>query len=179
MMRPDPRNVLPGKIETERLVLRAPMRGDVPALAALADNRRIFEVLARLPHPYTRADAIAFVEIVAQRSDERVYAITLADGAFIGCIGLHFFAGQPPELGYWLGEHFWGQGYGTEAARALLAAAHETQQFPVIGAIALATNQPSIHVLEKVGFVKTAESLETQGHSQGKTKLHFMLEKGR
>ena len=71
------RDLLPGKIVTPRLVLRAPIRGDVPDLVRLADNRKIFEVLARLPHPYTRADGIAFVEIMAQRADERPYAITM------------------------------------------------------------------------------------------------------
>ena len=71
MLRIDPRSVLPHKIETERLVLRAPIRGDVPQLVKLADNKNIAEMLRRLPSPYTRADAIGFVEIFAQREDEQ------------------------------------------------------------------------------------------------------------
>src|SRR5665213_3999592 len=63
------RDVLPTKIESSRLILRAPIRGDVPALTLLANNKNIAEKLARLPSPYTRADATAFVEIFAQRAD--------------------------------------------------------------------------------------------------------------
>ena len=90
------RDALPHRIETPRLVLRAPIRGDVPDLVKLADNRKIFEVLARLPHPYTRADAIGFIEIIAQRPDERPYAITL-DDSFIGIVGFTFREGAPPS----------------------------------------------------------------------------------
>ena len=103
MLRIDPRSVLPHKIETERLVLRSPIRGDVPQLVKLADNRNIAAVLTRLPSPYTRADAIGFVEIIAQREDGRPYAITLG-GSLIGVIGFHYVPDMPPELGYWLGE---------------------------------------------------------------------------
>ncbi|MBN9308388.1 MAG: GNAT family N-acetyltransferase [Devosia sp.] len=87
------RDALPHRIETPRLVLRAPIRGDVPNIVTLADNRRIHEVLARLPHPYTRADGIAFVEIFAQRPDERPYAVTL-DDRFIGVVGFTYHEGE-------------------------------------------------------------------------------------
>lgn len=62
------RDLLPGKIQTKRLVLRAPIRGDVPDLVKLADNKAIAANLARLPSPYTRADAVGFIEIFAQRN---------------------------------------------------------------------------------------------------------------
>src|SRR5690349_847512 len=61
------RDMLPGKIETRRLVLRAPMRGDVPELVRLADNKNVSSKLARMPHPYTGADAVAFIELFSQR----------------------------------------------------------------------------------------------------------------
>ena len=51
------RDSLPGRVTTKRLVLRAPIRGDVPDLVKLADNKTIADRLLRLPHPYTRADA--------------------------------------------------------------------------------------------------------------------------
>lgn len=145
------RDSLPGRIATRRLVLRAPIRGDVPDLVKLADNKAIADRLARLPSPYTRADAIGFVEIFAQRPDERPYAITLGD-KFIGVVGFTFTEGRPAELGYWLGEPYWGQGVMTEAARALVEAAHRTQHFELIAARALADNAASLHVLEKLGF---------------------------
>src|SRR3569833_889861 len=112
------RDMLPGKIETKRLVLRAPIRGDVPDLVRLADNKNIASKLARMPNPYTRADAVGFIEIVAQRADERPYAVTL-DGRLIGIVGFSFQEGAPPELGYWLGEPHWGKGYMTVFVWAL------------------------------------------------------------
>jgi len=145
------RDSLPGRIATKRLVLRAPIRGDVPDLVKLADNKTIAEKLARLPSPYTRADAVGFVEIFAQRPDERPYAITLND-KFIGVVGFTFFEGHPPELGYWLGEPFWGQGYMTEAVRGLIEAAHRAHGFELIAARALADNAGSLNVLGKAGF---------------------------
>jgi RimJ/RimL family protein N-acetyltransferase len=145
------RERLPHRIETRRLVLRAPIRGDVPALVMLGNNPNVAKMLRRLPSPYTRADAIAFVEIFAQRADERPYAITL-DGAFIGVVGFTFHADAPPELGYWLGEPHWGKGLMTEAVAGLLEAARNTGAFPEVQATARAENAASLRVLEKAGF---------------------------
>ncbi|MBN9347170.1 MAG: GNAT family N-acetyltransferase [Devosia sp.] len=156
------RDSLPGRIATKRLVLRAPIRGDVPDLVRLADNKAIAEKLVRLPSPYTRADAVGFVEIFAQRPDERPYAITLGD-KLIGVIGFTFFEGKPPELGYWLGEPHWGKGYMTEAARALIEAAHRTHHFELIAARALADNAGSLNVLEKVGFKRVKQTRRDAG----------------
>lgn len=150
------RDMLPGRIETKRLVLRAPIRGDVPDLVRHADNKKIAEVLTRLPSPYTRADGIGFVEIIAQRPDHRPYAITL-DGRLIGVVGFTFTEGSLPELGYWLGEDFWGKGIMSEAVKALLEAAFTTQHFPRVQARALASNAGSLNVLEKAGFVRMGE----------------------
>ena len=173
------RDMLAGKIETKRLVLRAPIRGDVPDLVKLADNKTIAERLARLPSPYTRADAIGFVEIFAQRPDERPYAITL-DGHLIGVIGFTFLEGQPPQLGYWLGEPYWGKGYMTEAGRALIDAAHKTGHYERIGARALASNDGSLHVLEKLGFRRLKTKAKSDAsHSFGKPIVALELERPR
>jgi RimJ/RimL family protein N-acetyltransferase len=176
MTRNDPRNLLPDKIVSERLVLRPPMRGDVPVMAKLADNRKIFQVLARLPHPYTRADAIAFVEIFAQRADQRVYAITRRDGDYMGTVGFHLAPCEAPEIGYWLGEPFWSRGYMGEAVKALLEAAWTTGQFPRIRASALKTNIGSLKILENNGFVRTGFHISDQGHNTGETVIDLMLE---
>jgi RimJ/RimL family protein N-acetyltransferase len=172
------RDMLPGKIETKRLVLRAPIRGDVPDLVKLADNKTIAERLVRLPSPYTRADAIGFIEIFSQRADERPYAITLA-GHLIGVIGLSFHEGRPPELGYWLGEPYWGKGYMTEAGRALIDAAHSTHQYDVIGARALADNTASLHVLEKLGFQRLGKAKREEGVHAGKPMVLLELRRPR
>lgn len=172
------RDLLPGKIETRRLVLRAPIRGDVPEVVKLADNPKIHAVLSRLPNPYTRADAIAFVDIFAQRDDERPYAITL-DGQFIGIAGFSYQPGEPPELGYWLGEPYWGNGYMSEAVKGLLDAACATRQYSQIKSRALATNTASLHVLENAGFRRVREGADEAGTLEGKPMISFLLEQPR
>lgn len=169
------RDALPHRIATARLTLRAPIRGDVPDLVRLADNRVIAERLARLPHPYTRADGIAFVENFAQRADERPYAMVL-DDRFIGVVGLSFRPGQPPELGYWLGEPFWGRGLMSEAAKAVCDAAFATRRIDRIIANALPSNLASQRVLEKLGFVRGELR---PSPANGREVVTFALEKPR
>jgi RimJ/RimL family protein N-acetyltransferase len=175
-LRHDPRNVLPGKIVTARLVLRAPMRADVPAMAELANNRKIYDATKRMPYPYTRADGIGFVEIICQRASTRAYAIC-ADETFLGIVSLMFAEGHPPELGYWLGEPYWAKGYMSEAVKALLDAAHANGQFPIVKATALADNAGSLGVLEKNGFVRIGSYIETIGHNTGKLVISLLLER--
>lgn len=172
------RDMLPGKIETKRLVLRAPIRGDVPDLVRLADNKNVSSKLARMPSPYTRADAVGFIEIMAQRADERPYAITL-DGHLIGIVGFSYHEGEPPELGYWLGEPFWGKGYMTEAARALIDLAHKTHQYDRIVARALEENAASLHVLDKLGFHRLSKAKAKKADPAAKGLVMLELERPR
>jgi len=174
------RDALPTRIDTPRLILRAPMRGDVPAIAALADNKNIAEKLARLPSPYTRADAIAFVEIFSQRADERPFAITSDHGEFLGVVGFTYAMGEHPELGYWLGEPHWGKGIMTEAVKALLETAFATGLYPVVRARALRTNEGSIRVLEKAGFKNVGKgTMDRVGAAKGQPIFEFRREQPR
>jgi len=173
------RDALPTRIDTPRLTLRAPMRADVPALQKLADNPNVAEKLARLPSPYTRADAVAFIEIFAQRADERPFAITTRQGEFLGVVGFTYAMGHHPELGYWLGEPHWGKGFMSEAVRALLEAAFATGFYPVVEARALQSNAASIHVLEKAGFANIGADTEVPGPGRGRPLYRFRLERPR
>lgn len=169
------RDALPHRIETPRLVLRAPIRGDVPDLVKLADNKAIADKLSRLPNPYTRADGIGFVEIIAQRADERPYAITL-DDQFIGVVGFHLVVGQLPEIGYWLGEPYWGRGIMSEAVKGLIEAAFATHLFPRIKGRALASNAGSLNVMRKAGFIRTGEGTDAAGTNMGRPVVFLELE---
>jgi RimJ/RimL family protein N-acetyltransferase len=173
------RDALPTRIDTPRLILRAPIRGDVPAIQKLADNPNIADKLARLPSPYTRADAVAFVEIFAQRADERPFAITLPNGDFLGIVGFSYAMGQHPELGYWLGEPNWGKGIMTEAVKALLEEAFATGFYPAVRARALQSNAASIRVLEKAGFRNIGADVDAVGFNKGQPIFHFRMERPR
>ena len=147
----------------------------MPDLVKLADNKAIAEKLVRLPSPYTRADAVGFVEIFAQRPDERPYAITLGE-KLIGVVGFTFVEGEAPALGYWLGEPYWGKGFMTEAAKGFIEAAHKTQGFEVIAARALVDNQGSLNVLGKLGFKQVGKAKRDES---GKSLVRLELQRPR
>ena len=105
-------------LETERLTLRRPTLADVKAIARLANDRRIAENTRRLPHPYSPDHAIEFVRATANDRPETVFLIE-SNFVPIGMVGVDWREPDAPELGYWLGVKYWGQGFGTEAARAV------------------------------------------------------------
>lgn len=138
-----------------RLVMRAPHEEDIDALAHLANNANIATMVARMPHPYTVADAADFVRRTrAGAIGKCVYAITKADnGAFLGCCGIEPHEdGRTVELGYWLGEPHWNQGYATEAAHALIDMVFRTRDIEQIDARCRVMNIPSRRVIQKCGF---------------------------
>ena len=140
---------------SQRLVMRAPHEDDIDALAHLANNANIANMVARMPHPYTVADAADFVRRTrAGTIGKCVYAITKADnGAFLGCCGIEPHEdGRTVELGYWLGEPYWNDGYATEAAHALIDMVFRTRDVEQIDARCRVMNIPSRRVIQKCGF---------------------------
>jgi RimJ/RimL family protein N-acetyltransferase len=146
-------------LETERLFLRAPRLGDAKALAALANDRRIAENTARIPHPYRLADAEDFIA-AANLGNEAVFIITLRNGLVIGACGFVQVDRHPPEIGYWLGVKHWGKGYATEAVRATIDHIFTDLDCESIQSAARVTNPASRRVLEKCGFQWTGAGLQ-------------------
>jgi RimJ/RimL family protein N-acetyltransferase len=146
-----------GALKTARLMLRAPSHNDVAAMVVLAGDRRVAENTARIPHPYTAVDAVGLLASINQTGGETVFAITL-DGALIGMCGLDRRQ-DGVELGYWLGVPFWGRGYATEAARALIDHAFAELGHDVLSSGARVSNPASRRVLEKCGFQWTGVQL--------------------
>src|SRR4029078_2638728 len=107
-------------LETKRLILRAPRLEDDKAVAVLANERRIAENTARIPHPYKLADAESFIASANGGEGEAVFLIAQRDGTIMGACGGSIRAQQPPALGYWLGVPHWGKGYATEALHAVI-----------------------------------------------------------
>jgi RimJ/RimL family protein N-acetyltransferase len=141
-------------ITTPRLILRRPDKDDAVDIAFLANNPKIAAMVARMPHPYGLKDAHAFIERNRDGGPNgSVYAVTLAlTGRFIGCAGLDSSKGSGLELGYWLGEPFWGQGFATEAAHALVDLAFEGTDVAMITAACRISNPASRRVIQKSGF---------------------------
>jgi len=144
------REASPCVLETERLTLRRPTLVDVKAITRLANDRRIAENTRRLPHPYSQDHAVDFVRTMA---DTRDTAFLIENNfAPIGMVGISWSENDAPELGYWLGVEHWGQGFGTEAARAIIDYFFEEFDAEHLYAGARVTNPSSRNVLEKCGF---------------------------
>jgi len=165
---------LPATIRTARLALVTPTLAHVPQMAVLANNKAIHAVLARLPYPYGESDGRFFVENIARGETEFAWALE-CEGAFIGVVGLHILPGRLPELGYWLGEPFWGQGYATEAGHAAVAAARQAGA-PGLRSRALLDNHASRKVLKKLGFLEAGEDIDTTGTLTGRKVMQMYLE---
>jgi RimJ/RimL family protein N-acetyltransferase len=138
-------------LETERLVLRRPTLADVRAISHLANDRRIAENTRRLPHPYSQDHAVEFVRGIATDKHETAFLIE-NNHTPIGMVGLDWREAEVPELGYWLGVEYWGQGFATEAARAAIDFTFEEFEIEQIRSGARVANPSSRSVLEKCGF---------------------------
>jgi RimJ/RimL family protein N-acetyltransferase len=145
-------------LATERLVLRAPRHEDAKTIAQLANDRRIAENTTRIPHPYQVTDATSFIAEVNRSDGDFAWLITLDDEP-VGACGLAQLDGPAPDLGYWLGAPYWGNGYATEAARAVIDHAFAELGHEVLQAGARVTNPASRRVLEKCGFQWTGVGL--------------------
>jgi len=148
---PTLRGASPCVLETERLMLRGPTLADARAIARLANDRRIAENTRRLPHPYSQDHAIEFVRGSANDNRGTVFLIE-KDFVPIGVVCVDWREPDAPELGYWLGVEYWGQGFGTEAARAAIDFTFEEFDIEQLVAGARVTNPSSRNILEKCGF---------------------------
>jgi RimJ/RimL family protein N-acetyltransferase len=144
-------------LATERLVLRAPRRSDVKAIASFANDRRIAANTARIPHPYGIEDAEQFIAAVNKREGEACFVIML-ECAPIGVCSVDLRE-DGPEVGYWLGVPYWGCGFATEAVRALVDHAFGDLEHETLISGARVTNPASRRVLEKCGFQWTGVRL--------------------
>lgn len=145
-------------IDIDDHVLRHYRDGDVDGLVKYANNSGLFaQVSDRFPHPFTREDAKSWIERCRDIERGSVLAICAAD-ELIGTIGLEFHEGvhrRIAQIGYWIGEPFWGQGIATNALHALHAfTAHAFASFDIdrLEAFVYETNPASARVPEKAGY---------------------------
>jgi len=141
----------PCVIETERLLLRRPTLADVKAIARLANDRRIAENIRRLPHPYFEDHAVDFVRANADDPRRPMFLIE-HHYTPIGVAGIDWREADAPELVYWLGVEYWGQGFATEAARAVIDFTFEEFDIGHLFSGSRVANPSSRKIKEKCGF---------------------------
>lgn len=154
-LRPTPLELISPILVSERLILRAPEKADVNAIAHLANNMNVASKVSRMPHPYTPKDAESFVASAATGAMGKcVYAVTLHETRkFMGCCGLQAHdTDSGLELGYWLGEPYWNQGFATEAAQTLIDFGFRHLNADFIDARVRVMNTASRRVIQKCGF---------------------------
>ncbi|MFV0336589.1 MAG: GNAT family N-acetyltransferase [Tropicimonas sp.] len=145
-------------INTPRLTLRPLTGADAGVIIVGVGEYDIARWLLVVPHPYTRADAEAFLAFAAGRPDH--WAITHA-GALIGVISCD------AELGYWLAKPFHGQGFATEAVLAVLERVFADPAREAVPATRRTGNAASARVLAKAGFTYTGARIRKQARAVG------------
>lgn len=151
------------RIITARLKLRKLRQPDLPALVRQINDWEVARWLSRVPYPYTMQDAESWLEI----SESQPLNLNIfLDDLLIGGVGLTARDDGFYELGFWLGRHYWGQGYATEAAAALLDYARTGLALDKLKASYMTGNDASANVLDKLGFARTG-TLEMPCESRG------------
>lgn len=154
------------RLETGRLWLRWPRLADAPAIVRLAGDKAVADMTARIPHPYSLAQAEDFVFQLRQANADGCglqLAITPKGkpNSLIGMVGIKLSpkTGEP-SLAYWLGAPFWGKGHATEAARAMIDAAFAYTDIQELIADVRVINPHARRVLEKCGFAYQGSDLK-------------------
>lgn len=144
------------KVRLQSCEIRSWRSEDAEAIVRHANNRKVWRnVRDRFPHPYMLAHAHAFIRRATAVQPERAFAIVV-DDEVAGGIGLDLkedvYAGTA-EIGFWLGETFWGRGIVTEAVKVVTSYGFSELGLRRIYATVFEWNPASARVLEKCGYV--------------------------
>ena len=145
------------ELTTARLRLRPFVLTDAEAVSTLAGDEAVARNTLNIPHPYERAHAEEWIDShqsqFARREAVTYAATRLDDGELVGAVGLILDPeNDSAELGYWIGREHWGQGFATEAARAVVAWAFRSLGLHRIHASHFPRNPASGRVLRKLGM---------------------------
>jgi len=139
-------------VEKTEYVLRPLAERDIPHIAALGNNRKIWlNMPDSFPFPYTEKDAAEWLQMPDQKIN---WAITLQD-QFIGSIGIDPLGPNNAgvgQVGYWMGEPYWGQGIATNALKVVTHHALTRMNYHRLEATVFGWNTASFHMLEKVHY---------------------------
>ena len=131
---------------------------DADHLARQANNKRVWDNLRDLmPHPYSLEDALEFIALTEREQPAQTFGIISQDGELCGVIGLvkqQDVYRRTAEIGYWIGEAFWGRGIATKAVELISKYGFEELQLERIFTGVFEYNKASMRVLEKNGFIK-------------------------
>lgn len=143
-------------LETPRLVLRPFAPDHAPQVRELAGDARVADTTLNIPHPYPDGIAEQWIATHAAAFADgtgATFAITEKDSTLCGSISMMIaLRHQRAEIGYWLGVPFWGRGYTTEAALAVVHFGFTVLHLNRINAHHFARNPASGRVMQKIGM---------------------------
>ncbi len=147
------------ELRTKRLLLRPFTQADAPEVQRLAGAAEVADTTLNVPYPYADGMAEAWIAGHPDQFLYRtgvVYAVTRPEeDGLCGCVSLGIMSPHSrAELGYWLGVPFWGQGYATEAAAALVDYGFRGLSLHKITASHFARNPASGRVMQKIGMTR-------------------------
>ncbi|MEK1895215.1 MAG: GNAT family N-acetyltransferase [Rhizobium sp.] len=158
LQRPRSQSMTPGPlpvITTDRLVLRPHRLSDADAIADTLSDFAVTRMLARVPAPYDRQDALDWlVPVTAGGMPDWQFAITAGDDAHIGVVAVELRHGLW-HLGYWLNRYYWRRGYMSEAVSAVLRRFSRRMPEMAVHSGVFADNPASLKLQEKLGFRMT------------------------
>ncbi len=146
-------------VETVRLRLRPFSAADAPDVQRLAGAREIAATTLTVPHPYEAGFAEQWIATHGPAFTEGkslTLAVTeIGSGALVGAVGLALTPGDHrAELGFWIGVPYWGRGYATEAAQAMVQYGIRELGLHRIMARHMAHNLASGRVMQKIGMTR-------------------------
>jgi RimJ/RimL family protein N-acetyltransferase len=143
------------ELQTDRCIVRPFLAQDAESVARQANNRKIWLNLRDLfPHPYAVTDAEAYIAAVANQLPVTSFAIVVAGDA-VGGVSLKLGSDierRSAEIGYWLGEEYWGRGIVSAAVGAVTAYGFRELDLLRVFAVPFARNPASLRVLEHAGY---------------------------
>ena len=157
-------------VRTDRLLLRPGWIEDAAAVQrAISSDPSIARNTARIPWPYSLQDAQSYLRS-QQQADRQlsllVFARTSAAPRLVGGVGIHP-DDDGHEIGYWIARPYWGLGFATEAAEAMLRAGRESLKLDRIGSGHFIDNPASGRVLRKLGFRPTGRVVKRHCVARG------------
>ena len=139
-------------LRTERLILRPFTRADAPAIVALVGDPRVATMLADITLPFDEQSARLWLQ--PAWGDLRLGIDR--DGELIGGVSYHVYSGAIGGIGYWLGHPFWGQGYASEAAGAVVRSGFARDRLQLFHSAHFVDNPASGRILTRLGFVPSS-----------------------
>ncbi len=140
-------------LRTARLVMREFELADAPRIQQLAGEREVALNTMNIPHPYPDGGAEEWIASQDEKRAQGNVIFAIDDGELVGGIGLRVQREfERAELGYWIGKPFWGRGYATEAAGAIIRYGFEELNLHRIYAGYFSRNEKSARVMIKNGM---------------------------